>query len=110
MVPCPGHQDLSRAGQEAEVNLEQAQVVRLRARTFLRRSLKEGGVSSCPVADRPALFTAMGVTPSRAKAKAVSLPAPEGARDESLEADEFLTVKLLSGIGEGILVNLSLLP
>ena len=100
-----------------ELTLERAQVVRLRARTFLKRSSKEevpplevAAVAEVspqvplPVADRP-LVVAPSTQPSRgvslpkAKAKAGSLPvkakpavprvSPEGAEAAALEAEEF---------------------
>ena len=100
-----------------ELTLERAQAVRLRARTFLKRSSKEevpplevAAVAEVspqvplPVADRP-LVVAPSAQPSRgvplpkAKAKAGSLPvkakpavprvSPEGAEAAALEAEEF---------------------
>ena len=91
-----------------ELSLEQAQVVRLRARTMLKRSLKAGVSPPDAVlaegSPRVRLPVAgglpaggQGVSPS--KAKAVPLPvkakpmvprvSPEEARAESLEDDEF---------------------
>ena len=98
-----------------ELTLERAQVVRLRARTFLKRSWKEevpplevaavaevAPQAPLPVVDRP-LVVAPSTQPSKAKAKAGSLPvkakpavprvSPEGAEAAALEAEEFSTVK-----------------
>ena len=100
-----------------ELTLERAQVVRLRARTFLKRSVQlevappEGALVDeeaprvpLPVVHRPSVVAspgqpAKGVAPPQAKAVAGSLPvkakpatprvAPEGVEAAALEAEEF---------------------